>query len=248
MLQYERIGGTGLVKLNAPRRNALTPALSQRLMEALDEAEAAPEVTAFAIVSSGPAFCSGADLNLIREVGHDPLEDGNYRSLGDIYQLFVRLLEARIPTVAGVNGAVVGAGINLALACDVRIVSEDLRVVGFARAGVHPGGGHLAMMSRLAGSSPAAVTLLGQELDADRAVSCGFAWTAVPAAELLDTVLSVAAGAGSDGALTRQTTASWRATAASQLTPESAVMLERGNQLWSLRRGPTAPPGANAHD
>jgi enoyl-CoA hydratase len=142
-----------------------------------------------------------------------------------------------VPIVTGVGGRVYGAGINLALACDVRVVADDVDIRGFSVAQVHPGGGHLRMLQRAVGPEwAAAVALFGQALDGAAAVASGFAHRGVPRAELEGAVAALVAGVGEDAALIRKVTASFRATAQSSLTPDAAVFLERAAQLWSLRR------------
>lgn len=236
LLTLDYTGTVATAILHAPHRNALTPELADAIVAALDAATSRPEVTAFIVASDEASFCSGADLGLLAKVGQDPLEDTHFEDLGRIYSMFSQLQSSHLPTIAAVNGAAVGAGINLALACDLRIVAEDLRLVGFARAAAHPGGGHLRMLQRLSGGAGAAVALFGQDIDAPMALQCGLAWQAVPNAELRDTAVRIAEGAGTDGRLTRVLTGSYRATASGTVNAESAVMIERAAQLWSLRR------------
>lgn len=232
----EKIGAVALVTMDAPKANALSEELVSQLWQALGDAEGDPAIGCLALTSR-KSFCSGADLDVIRAAGPDPLEAATYARFGRIYDLFARILTARIPTIAGVAGHVVGAGFNLALACDVRIVADDLLVRGFAAGGVHPGGGHLRMLSQqIDRGAAAALALFGQPLTAADAVSSGFALRAVPRDGLRAELLSVAAGVGDDAELTRAVTASWRATVASDLSPVAAILLERAPQVWSLRR------------
>jgi enoyl-CoA hydratase len=232
----EKIGPVAVVTLHGPKANALGDELVSQIWQALDDAERDPKVGCLAITSR-KNFCSGADLDAIRAAGPDPLDEAIYARFGRIYDLFARIATARIPTIAGVGGHVVGAGINLALACDVRIVADDLLVRGFAAGGVHPGGGHLKMLSQqLERGAAAAMALFGQPLTATDAVSSGFALRAVPPDRLRAELLSVAAGAGDDTELTRSVTATYRATVASDLSPAAAILLERAPQVWSLRR------------
>jgi enoyl-CoA hydratase len=237
LVDYRVDGSVAVVTMAAPHRNALTPEFADELAGALARAEDDSSVSALALLSDGPSFCSGADLGLLRSVSTDPLADGAYDGLGRIYDLFVRLVDARIPTVAGVNGAAVGAGINLALACDVRIVGDDLRVAGFGRAGVHPGGGHLTLLTeRLVSGAGAGVALFGQELTASSAVACGFALEEVRADELHRRTVTFARGAGADGKLARRLTATYRTVQKGLTNYEGAVLAERAPQLWSLRK------------
>src|SRR5260370_41114670 len=87
-----------------------------------------------------------------------------------------------VPAVAAVRGAAVGAGINLMLATDLRIVAEDARLIsGFLRIGVHPGGGHFGLLAARAGAETAAAAgIFGGEVSGLRAVQLGLAWPAPP--------------------------------------------------------------------
>lgn len=236
-VERTNFGTVALITADAPHRNALTPSLVADLARSITDAEADPSITSIVIGSRGASFCSGADLGLLRRVASDPLEEEAYESLGAIYSLFERMQACSLPTLAAVNGAVVGAGVNLALACDVRIVGDDLEVTGFPRAGVHPGGGHLSLLvQRLDRSSAAAIALFAQSLSADDAVKCGFALESVPAAQLNQRAVELASSVGSDKALVQATTRSFRASTSVALSAPAAVQLERAPQVWSLRR------------
>jgi len=223
--------------LAAPRSNALTAEFSAELTDAIRKAGADETYAVIAITSRARNFCTGADTTVLGAVAQDPLAEEHYASLGTIYELFCVMQASPIPIVAGVAGKVLGAGINLALACDLRIAATDLDVQGFGVAGVHPGGGHLRMLDRqLAPGWPAAVALFGQRIDAACAVASGFALRCVERPTLDAAVAEVAAAVGDDPALVRKVTASHRASQRTGLTPEAAVLLERSSQLWSLRR------------
>jgi len=151
------------------RRNALTLALSQGLASAVTACEDNPDVHAVVITGAAPAFCAGADLTALGEAK----EDGLRR----IYAGFLAVANCTLPTVAAVNGAAVGAGLNLALATDVRLVGPRARFdARFLQLGLHPGGGMTWMLQRAIGPSAArASVLFGQIFDADAAVANGLA-------------------------------------------------------------------------
>ncbi|MFI9007151.1 enoyl-CoA hydratase [Actinosynnema sp. NPDC053489] len=155
------------------RRNALTLDLSDRLVAAVRACEDDPEVHAVVVTGAPPAFCAGADLTALGEAR----EEGLRR----IYAGFLAVADCALPTIAAVGGAAVGAGLNLALACDVRLVNDDARFdARFLQLGIHPGGGMTWMLHRLAGPQvTTAMTLFGQVLGADAAVAHGLAWSRV---------------------------------------------------------------------
>src|SRR4051812_43766254 len=82
--------------------------------------------------------------------GQDPAAAEAYEGMGLIYDSFYRLGQVRVPTVAAVRGSAVGAGMNMLLAADLRIIAADARLIcGFLKRGLHPGGGHFVILSRL---------------------------------------------------------------------------------------------------
>ncbi|MGB3892708.1 MAG: enoyl-CoA hydratase-related protein, partial [Mycolicibacter sinensis] len=102
-----------LITVNDPdRRNAVTGAMSAQLRTAVERAEADPNVHAVIVTGAGRAFCAGADLSALGAA----TEDG----LLALYDGFMAVAQCALPTIAAVNGAAVGAGLNLALAADVR--------------------------------------------------------------------------------------------------------------------------------
>jgi enoyl-CoA hydratase len=166
----ERRDGVGIVTIDLPeRRNSLTIGMSAQLVEHVAACEADDDVSAIVVTGAPPAFCAGADLTALGEAREDGLRA--------IYAGFLAVAKSSLPTIAAVNGAAVGAGLNLALACDVRLVGPKARFdARFLQLGLHPGGGMTWMVQRLVGpQTAAAMTLFGQILDADAAVSKGLA-------------------------------------------------------------------------
>lgn len=164
-----------------------------------------------------------------------------------VYEGFARVGRLAAPTVAAVRGAAVGAGLNLMLACDLRVVGDDARLVaGFTRVGIHPGGGFFTLLARVAGwEAAAAMGLFGEALDGRGAVDHGLAWAAVPDADVETRALELAGAASTDPELARRVVKTMR----QELGPpalglEAARELERGLQIWSLHRRfghPTRP-------
>jgi enoyl-CoA hydratase len=159
-----------LITVNDPeRRNAVTAEISAGLRAAVDAAEANTDVHALIVTGAGKAFCAGADLTALGEA----TEDG----LRTIYDGFLAVANCTLPTIAAVNGAAVGAGLNLALAADVRIAGPAaLFDPRFQKLGIHPGGGATWMLQRAVGVQAARASLLfGMRFDAEAAVRYGLA-------------------------------------------------------------------------
>jgi enoyl-CoA hydratase len=196
-----------LITVNDPeRRNAVTAEISAGLRAAVDAAEANTDVHALIVTGAGKAFCAGADLTALG----DATEDG----LRTIYDGFLAVANCALPTIAAVNGAAVGAGLNLALAADVRIAGPaavfDPR---FQKLGIHPGGGATWMLQRAVGVQAARASLLfGMRFDAEAAVRYGLALDV--ADDPVAAAKELAAGpAGAPREVVLATKASMRATA-----------------------------------
>ncbi|MDQ1467693.1 MAG: hypothetical protein QOH10_2108, partial [Actinomycetota bacterium] len=144
-----------------------------------------------------------------------------------------------LPTIAAVDGAAVGAGFNLALACDLRLVGPTARFDSrFLRIGLHPGGGHLWMLERSVGpQAAAACVLFGETIDAARALELGLAWSGHPVGELLDAAIALGSrAAAAPKPLVGRTKTSLRR-APWEADFEAAVATELEAQTWSLAEG-----------
>jgi len=180
-VRTEITDGVAVVTLDDPdKRNALNLDMVEEVGAALDAIEADESVGAVVVTGEPPAFCAGADLS--------HLGSSQREGLLAIYEGFLRFGRCPLPTIAAVNGAAVGAGMNLALVCDVRIAAERARFdTRFLQLGLHPGGGHTWMYRRIAGpQTVTAAVLLGQVMDGREAERVGLVHRCVPDAELLD--------------------------------------------------------------
>jgi enoyl-CoA hydratase/carnithine racemase len=193
--------GVAHIALNQPeRRNALTEELARALREEVKVVAADPSARVLVLTGAGEAFCAGADLGSLGAESSTP--EAKRQVLADYYRAFLDLRDLSIPTIAAVNGPAIGAGLNLALCCDLRVVAEDAQLAApFIRLGIHPGGGATWMLMRLAGvAATREMLLLGQPIDAGRAVQLGLANRVVPSAELgqaaLDWATALAALSG----------------------------------------------------
>ncbi len=238
-ISYTVDEGIATIRLAAPeRRNALSVEMSRELIDAARTAESDAQVGAV-IVSGGEHFCAGAVRSVLAETGRDPVEDAAYRNLETVYAAFTTIGSIDLPTIAAVRGAAVGAGLNLALATDLRVVSRTARLLpGFAQIGIHPGGGHLSLLHRVAGrEAAAAMGLFGEEVDGERAVDLGIAWSAHEDGQVEGAARVMAARAAADPQLARRLVRNFRRETAPGGVPwDVAVELERSAQMWSLRR------------
>ena len=163
--------GVALLTVSNPaRRNAMNLDLAAQLVAAVDAAVADPAVGALVVTGEAPAFCAGGDLA--------ELQGADAGRLRQVYSGFLALARCPLPTLAAVNGAAVGAGLNLALACDVRLAGPGARFdARFMQLGLHPGGGYTWMIDRALGAQGAkALTLFGDVLDAADAERVGLVW------------------------------------------------------------------------
>ena len=222
-----RHGRVAVITVSDPaRRNAMAADLAGQLVEAVRAAERDEGVGAVVVTGEPPAFCAGADLS---QLGASK-EDG----LRTIYQGFLAVAQCTLPTIAAVNGAAVGAGVNLALACDLRLAGPKARFDSrFLQLGLHPGGGYTWMANRVLGpQGAAAVTLFGENLGAEEAERAGLVWRAVddPLATAVE-LAGRAADAPRDLVITTKRTMRVTAGQASQL---DAVEVEIRAQVASL--------------
>jgi enoyl-CoA hydratase len=167
--------GVALLTVSYPeRRNAMNLDLSGKLVAAVNAAVADPDVGAIVFTGEPPAFCAGGDLSELQ--GADPAR------LRQVYSGFLVVANCPLPTIAAVNGAAVGAGLNLALACDVRLAGPGAKFdARFMQLGLHPGGGYTWMVERALGTQGAkALTLFCDVLDAAEAERVGLVWRRYP--------------------------------------------------------------------
>jgi enoyl-CoA hydratase/carnithine racemase len=239
-VQLDFDGAVAVVTLNAPeRRNALTPGMAQEFMEALAEVDGRTDVGAMVVRAVGKSFCAGGDIKTLTESGRDPALAENYERMTAVYDSFYRLGQMQMPTVAAVRGSAVGAGMNMLLATDLRIIARDARLIcGFLKRGLHPGGGHFVILSRLIGREAAtAMAIFGEEINGERAAELGMAWEAVDDDAVEDRAMELAQRAASDPALARVAVQNFRKETATAVTWEIATQFERPAQMWSMRRG-----------
>ncbi len=232
LLHVEVSDGVGLLRLDDPaRRNALSLPLVDKIVAAVARLEADRSVGALVVTGAPPAFCAGADLSDLG-ASRDSRESGLRR----IYEGFLVVARSPLPTIAAANGPAVGAGMNLALGCDVRLAGRRARFdTRFLQLGLHPGGGHTWMLQRIVGQQGALASLLfGEVLDGEAAERVGLAWRCVDDDDLVDEALAMARScAEGPHELARRIKATVRRQA-EVADHDEAVTLELAEQLWSL--------------
>lgn len=171
------VQGVRLLTLTDPdRRNAMGAEMGAELIAAAQAIAGDPDVRSVVVTGEGKAFCAGADLPALFGHPDRPVSE-THDELQRYYRAFFSILELAVPTIAAVNGPAVGAGLNLAMACDVRIAGPAASFgATFAKIGLHPGGGCTWFLVRALGRSRALQTLLlAEPLDAPTAVDWGLA-------------------------------------------------------------------------
>lgn len=174
------------VTLQRPeRRNALDAATATELAEKLAEAGAQARIVI--VTGEGKAFCAGGDLEELEAWSATSPEEISTRLYGSFQQMIRSIRRSDAVYIAAINGAAVGAGMDLALACDLRIAAESARLGQvWVRLGVIPGTGGAFLTQLLAGSTKAAELLLtGDLITAQEAVAAKLVNSVVPDEELL---------------------------------------------------------------
>jgi 2-(1,2-epoxy-1,2-dihydrophenyl)acetyl-CoA isomerase len=189
---YEKESGVATITLNRPQAlNAFVSQMNQEIMDALKSGERDQEVRCFMITGAGRAFCAGQDLK-----GRTPDQKGSLgASLREKYNPMIRQIrQMEKIVIAAVNGVAAGAGCNFALACDLRVASEDAKFVqSFVRVGLAPDSGGSFILPRLVGLSKAMeLLLLGETVDAHEAQRIGLVAKVFPTAEFSDSARKLA--------------------------------------------------------
>ncbi|MEO7804287.1 MAG: enoyl-CoA hydratase/isomerase family protein [Actinomycetota bacterium] len=192
-LGFEIADGVATVTLNRPeKRNAVNRKMFEELAQAFDDIAISKQIRAFVVTGQGDHFCSGADLSTLDEAPKTPVEMLN--RMGEIHQIMKKIVFCPKPGIAAVRGYAAGGGANLALACDLVVMTEDAKFAElFVKRGLVVDMSGTFTLPRTVGLHRAKeLALLGDTIDASRAYEMGIANRVVGSEELDVTVKELA--------------------------------------------------------
>jgi enoyl-CoA hydratase/carnithine racemase len=257
-LHYRPGGGVAVITLDDPdRRNAMTEQMGDDLAARCAEVAADDDVRVVVLTGTPPAFSGGGDLGMLEDLGRRARDDGFDATefMRAFYRRFLAVRELPQPVVAAINGHAVGAGLCVALACDLRVVADEAKVgLNFAKLGLHPGMGGSWLLPRTLGQQDAALWLYtGRLVGGAEAAAAGMAVASLPADQVLPEALSLAADiAASSPVVVRQLKATLaagatdldaalRLEAAAQAVDYGTEDLREGLAAARERRAPSFP-------
>ena len=175
-----------LVLARPAARNAMTDAMGAEVAHAVAAINASATVRVVLMRGEGEAFSAGGDFAMLAQRAR-ATPDENRVAMRGFYASFLTVRALRVPTVAVIAGSAIGAGLCLAMACDLRLAASHVKLAAsFVRVGLHPGMGATWLLPRLVGPAIAAELLLtGRAIDAAEALRIGLV-NQVHAAEALD--------------------------------------------------------------
>lgn len=189
-VKYEVINQVAWITLNRPEKlNAFTEQLNKEIQQAVKQANKDITVRCLVITGAGRAFCSGEDLDGVKDdMDHGEVLRNRYNPM------VMELHKCEKPIVAAVNGVAAGAGMSLALACDFRLVSEKASFVEvFIHVGLVPDAGNLYYLPKLIGHAKALeLAVLGEKIEAYHAKELGLATKVIPLEQWDDEVAAFA--------------------------------------------------------
>jgi len=187
-------GGIVLITLNRPDvRNAMTDGMTTAWRQTMTELAADRDVRCVVVTGAGPAFCAGGDLSWLGERGAEPVDRLRDR-MRAFYRSWLSVTELEVPTIAAVNGAAVGAGLCVALACDLVYAADEAKLLApFTSLGLHPGMAATYLLPHRAGPRLAREMLLtGRTLLGTEAADKGLVNQSFPKNDLMSQVMMIA--------------------------------------------------------
>ena len=196
-MKYENIvlqkeGHIAAITLNRPDKvNAINPKMNKELTHAIDHITTDDKVRVVIITGAGRGFCAGADIsNQAARIAGKLVRKSRREMESPLtgWEVFISLARMDKLCIAAMHGIAYGVGLSLALACDIRIASENARFTsGYVKMGLTPGGGHTFLLPRIVGIAKAIELMCtGDIIDAKEAERIGLVSKVVPGEELMD--------------------------------------------------------------
>ena len=208
-----RDDGVAVLTLDNPdQRNAMSDAMTASWVAAVDELAGDRDVRAVVVTGAGSAFCSGGNTGWIASEPDATVDELRTRMVA-FYRAWLSIRRLEVPTIAAVNGPAIGAGLCVALACDIRYAARGARLgAPFVTLGMHAGMAATYLLPNVVGEAHARDLLLtGRLVDADEALRLGLVSRVLEADGFLDEVLATAAGVAATAPVaTRLTTVALR--------------------------------------
>ncbi len=180
---------------NPDQRNAMSEEMTAAWAAAVDELAADRSVRAVVVTGEGSAFCSGGNTAWLAGEPDATVDDLRERML-PFYRAWLSIRRLEVPTIAAINGPAIGAGLCMALACDLRYAAAGARMgVPFVKIGIHPGmAGTFLLPDVVGGAAARDLMLTGRLVDADEALRLGLVSRVIDRERFLEEVLATAAG------------------------------------------------------
>lgn len=199
-IKFEKDNHIAIMTMNRPQRlNAMNEEMWTEMTQAFDSLDKDEDVRVLVITGSGRAFCAGGDVNPVEQGGEKVLEMSHSESIrryerAHAIEVTRHLRRLEIPVIAMVNGVAAGGGMDLALACDIRIGSEKTRfIVAFTQLGITPAMGGTWFLPRILGFPKAAeIVFTGDPIEAKDAERLGLLNRLVPSADLEQETMAMA--------------------------------------------------------
>ncbi len=208
-----RDDGVAVLTLDNPdQRNAMSDAMTASWVAAVDELAGDRDLRAVVVTGAGSAFCSGGNTGWIASEPDATVDELRTRMVA-FYRAWLSIRRLEVPTIAAVNGPAIGAGLCVALACDIRYAARGARLgAPFVKLGMHAGMAATYLLPNVVGEAHARDLLLtGRLVDADEALRLGLVSRVLEPDGFLDEVLATAAGVAATAPVaTRLTTVALR--------------------------------------
>ena len=189
VVERHREGQVEILRLNRPEaRNAISPEVSNAMVELLDAAEADPEVRAVVVTGTGPVFSAGADLKVVAQGGADKIAMVKGGFAGLVQRDFPK------PLIAAVNGPALAGGFEIVLSCDLVVAADTARfgVPEVQRGLMAAAGALIRLPKRVPLAIALELTMTGDPITAERALQLGLVNRVVPAEQVLDEAVAIA--------------------------------------------------------